>query len=153
MGPDLHTQRDSFEVEKGPRPGHPRACPTVDRYTQIKSVRGNTGTMRTSIGMYLGAYWRHLANPTEPPVCGGDAALCKITLANANNIHFIVLQEVCYARVAVGQWRTLEPIVAVAGPRAWNYCVSNSVSRISSLTASKHSSKTYQHLFTQRFYS
>jgi len=27
-----------------------------------------------------GAHWRHLANTTEPPVCGGDAALCQITL-------------------------------------------------------------------------
>jgi len=27
-----------------------------------------------------GAYWRHLANMIEPFVCGGDAALCQITL-------------------------------------------------------------------------
>ena len=27
-----------------------------------------------------GAHWRHLANTTEPSVCGGDAALCQITL-------------------------------------------------------------------------
>jgi len=27
-----------------------------------------------------GAYWRHLSNTIEPSVCGGDAALCKITL-------------------------------------------------------------------------
>jgi len=26
------------------------------------------------------AHWRHLANTTEPSVCGGDAALCQITL-------------------------------------------------------------------------
>jgi len=28
----------------------------------------------------LAAHWRHLANTTEPSVCGGDAALCQITL-------------------------------------------------------------------------
>jgi len=28
----------------------------------------------------LGAHWRHLKNTTEPPTCGGDAALCQITL-------------------------------------------------------------------------
>jgi len=27
-----------------------------------------------------GAHWRHLANTTEPSVCGGDAALCQISL-------------------------------------------------------------------------
>jgi len=26
------------------------------------------------------AYWRLLANTTEPSVCGGDAVLCQITL-------------------------------------------------------------------------
>jgi len=27
-----------------------------------------------------GAHWRHLVNTTEPSVCGGDAALCQLTL-------------------------------------------------------------------------
>jgi len=27
-----------------------------------------------------GADWRHLKNTTEPSMCGGDAALCQITL-------------------------------------------------------------------------
>jgi len=27
-----------------------------------------------------GAHWRHLKNTTEPSMCGGDAALCQITL-------------------------------------------------------------------------
>jgi len=27
-----------------------------------------------------GAYWRHVANITEPSICGGDAACCQITL-------------------------------------------------------------------------
>ena len=26
------------------------------------------------------AQWRHLKNTTEPSMCGGDAALCQITL-------------------------------------------------------------------------
>jgi len=26
------------------------------------------------------AHWHHLPNMTEPDVCGGDAALCRITL-------------------------------------------------------------------------
>ena len=28
-----------------------------------------------------GAHWRNLANTTEPSMCGGDVALCHITLA------------------------------------------------------------------------
>ena len=27
-----------------------------------------------------GAHWRHLKNTSEPSMCGGDAALCQITL-------------------------------------------------------------------------
>jgi len=27
-----------------------------------------------------GAHWSHLGNMTEPCMCGGDAALCQITL-------------------------------------------------------------------------
>jgi len=30
--------------------------------------------------LYMGAQWRHLKNTTEPAMCGGDAALCQITL-------------------------------------------------------------------------
>ena len=30
--------------------------------------------------LHVRAHWRHLANTIEPSVCGGDAALCQITL-------------------------------------------------------------------------
>jgi len=37
--------------------------------------------MATTLAFYTwGAHWRHLANTTEPSMCGGDAALCQITL-------------------------------------------------------------------------
>ena len=37
--------------------------------------------MATILALYIwGAHWRHLANTTEPSVCGGYAALCQITL-------------------------------------------------------------------------
>jgi len=37
--------------------------------------------MATIFGfLYMGAHWRHLANTTEPSMCGGDAALYQITL-------------------------------------------------------------------------
>ena len=31
------------------------------------------------VGPRRGAYWRNLANTTEPSMCGGDAASCQIT--------------------------------------------------------------------------
>ena len=35
----------------------------------------------TILAFYIwGAHWRHLVNTTEPSMCGGDAALCQITL-------------------------------------------------------------------------
>jgi len=34
--------------------------------------------------LYIAAHWRHLANPTEPSVCGDDAALCQITLTTCS---------------------------------------------------------------------
>ena len=37
--------------------------------------------MAIIFGFYIrGTHWRHLANTTEPSICGGDAALCQITL-------------------------------------------------------------------------
>ena len=48
-----------------------------------------------------GAHWRHLKNTTEPSVCGGDAALCQITLTtcfdiiplyNCSFLHYFILE-------------------------------------------------------------
>ena len=36
--------------------------------------------------MGSGAHWRHLKNTTEPSMCGGDAALCQITLTTCFTI-------------------------------------------------------------------
>jgi len=47
-----------------------------DRYTQSDSATYTAGTVR----MLMGAYRRNLANTIEPPMCGGDAAFCQITL-------------------------------------------------------------------------
>ena len=37
-----------------------------------------------------GAHWRHLKNTTEPSMCGGDAALCQITLTTCSNCGYRV---------------------------------------------------------------
>jgi len=42
--------------------------------------------MATIIGfLNMGAHWRwrHLKNITKPSMCGGDAALCQITLTTS----------------------------------------------------------------------
>jgi len=39
----------------------------------------------------MGEHWRHLANTTEPFVCGGDAALCQVTLTACYDL----LQSAC----------------------------------------------------------
>jgi len=39
--------------------------------------------MATVLAFYIwGAPWRHLANTIERSMCGGDAALCQITLTS-----------------------------------------------------------------------
>ena len=40
-----------------------------------------------------GAYWRHLANTTQPVVCGGDAALRQITLTTWIKLYSISGKE------------------------------------------------------------
>jgi len=35
-----------------------------------------------------GAHWRHLANTTELCICGGDAALCQITLTTCSMLFY-----------------------------------------------------------------
>jgi len=38
-----------------------------------------------------GAHWRHLKNTTEPSMCGGDAALCQITLTTCCYYYYELL--------------------------------------------------------------
>jgi len=38
------------------------------------------------------AHWRHLKNTTEPSMCGGDAALCQITLTTCYYCRYAALQ-------------------------------------------------------------
>jgi len=47
---------------------------------------------QTFFGFYIwGAHWCHLANTTEPSVCGGDAALCQITLTTCSLSYLLYL--------------------------------------------------------------
>jgi len=42
-----------------------------------------------------GAHWRHLANTTEPSMCGGDAALCQTTLTTCFGLAWTILLLCC----------------------------------------------------------
>jgi len=43
--------------------------------------------MATIFGfLYMGARLRHLKNTTEPFMCGGDAALCQISLTTCSDV-------------------------------------------------------------------
>jgi len=61
-----------------------------------------------------GAHWRHLKNTTEPSMCGGDAALCQITLTTlsiyyrpSSVVCLSVGRTVCHV---VSPAKTAEPI-------------------------------------------
>jgi len=62
--------------------GRHRTCldMSIGRYTRSDPAGGSTGTGADWDVLDEGAFCRHLANTTEPSVCGGDAALCQIAL-------------------------------------------------------------------------
>jgi len=37
---------------------------------------------------YIGSHWQHLANTTEPSICGGNVALCQITLTTCYHYYY-----------------------------------------------------------------
>jgi len=43
-----------------------------------------------------GAQWHHLKNTTEPSMCGGDAALCQITLTTCYYYHHYYYYDYYY---------------------------------------------------------
>jgi len=63
--------------------GHALACQTTLQWAVQKWLNRSICRLGCGFGWAersMGAHWRQVANTTEPFVCGGDAALCKITL-------------------------------------------------------------------------
>ena len=54
--------------------------PTECIYCRYTATKGRCYGNHFLAFYILGAYWRHLANTTEPFICVGDEALCQITL-------------------------------------------------------------------------
>ena len=75
---DPLTQRGKFERKSWlaqDMPGH------VWRSYSKELSGGSTGTVYMPIWCTRwGGHWRHLANTTEPSVCGSNAAFCEIAL-------------------------------------------------------------------------
>ena len=69
-------------------PGHTRRHSVISWAQTAEPIEMVFGLL-TGVGrrrhMLHGTHWRHLANTSEPSVCGGDAALCQITLATCYN--------------------------------------------------------------------
>ena len=51
--------------------------------------------MATSFWIYMGTHLCHLVNRTEPSICGGDAALCQITLTTCLGIMSMLVAVIC----------------------------------------------------------
>ena len=58
-----------------------------------------------------GAHWGHLVNTTEPSMCGGDAACCKITLTTC-----LMMTTMMMMMIAVKLCPT---------SKMWSQCMSN----------------------------
>jgi len=63
-------------VMEGSLSGRPTDC----RYRRYLAAKGCCHGNHFLAFYIWGAHWRHLANTTELSMCGGDAALCQITL-------------------------------------------------------------------------
>jgi len=59
--------------------------PTECRYCRCPGPKGRCHGNHFLAFCIWGAHWCHLANTTEPSVCGGYAALCQITLTTCKN--------------------------------------------------------------------
>jgi len=53
---------------------------TECRYCRYPAPKGRCHGNHFLAFYIWGAHWCDLANTTEPSVCGGDAALCQVTL-------------------------------------------------------------------------
>jgi len=53
-------------------------CPAMSAVDILKATQQGPEPVRRQC--WWGGYWRNLANTIEPSVCGGDVALCQITV-------------------------------------------------------------------------
>jgi len=60
-----------------------------------------------------GAHWSHLANISEPSMCGGDAACCQITLTTCLQLFHLYVIFFCRINVFI---RTVGTLALFDGP-------------------------------------
>ena len=95
-GPDPPTRRGSFKgIGRGGRCNVQRLsdCDELWRngWTDWDAVLDldSVGSRKHVLGG--GAHWRHMANTTEPSMCGGDVACCQITLMTCYYLIIIMI--------------------------------------------------------------
>jgi len=64
--------------------GRPRTCLDMPAVDILKVTQQRQKWYIADANWGGGAHWHPLANTTEPSVCGGDAALCQITVIGSN---------------------------------------------------------------------
>jgi len=75
-----------------------------------------------------GAHWRHLKNTTEPSMCGGDAALCQITLTtciavcllwcDCHKFYYDILKDAATTAPPFRRYRIPFPVWSVRVPNS-----------------------------------
>ena len=113
----MGTRNHVLDGGKVASPGHAWTCSVVD-ILQSNSAEGSTGTARTPIrGTTVDGVLNHclnLANTTEPSVCGGDTALCQITLTI---VEYGIMPAIARGRYSDGPIPQRSPYRALAiGP-------------------------------------
>jgi len=72
-----------------------RRCRSTEcRYCRYPAPKGRCHSNHF-LALYIrGAHWRHLANMIQPSMCGGDAALCQITLTTCFSLLYLTCKSV-----------------------------------------------------------
>jgi len=79
--------------------GRPTECMQIADTIHLRDI-----AMATILAFYIGGvHWRLLANMTEPSMCGGDAALCQITLTTCY-LQYRCLPVMPTCAVALTMW-------------------------------------------------
>ena len=108
-----------------------------------------------------GAHWRHLKNMTEPSICGGDAALCQITLTTCHQLvsaryHQQSACSMCNARFKNFrsiQIRTLCPSAFCTTSRALTHFVGSVTGTVTSSATNLSSSALQSSNWTSDLFS
>jgi len=101
--------------------------PTEWRYCRYHAPKGRCHGKHFLAFYIWGAHWCHRVNTTEPPMCGGDAALSQITSATCyslNCLFFIIVPCFVYIlkNLIYDWWSAYLSVNYHSQYRAYNSC-------------------------------